>query len=152
MADSQRNTEAFNKLLAALHESQKQQAAIVEEMISLIGGGEPMGDILKRLEASYSDLWKARYKTAYVWAYGKDRPHLKRFSKTIGADKLPAYFLNYLRSDDPFYANRRHPFSLFVHNVNQWAPAGESPAASESESSLEADVRKSKERAAARRG
>lgn len=109
------------KLLDAWDELQAKQDAIVDEIRRMLGGGVPIGELLKQAEAAFSTAWNDRYPGRYVWQYAKDRPHMKRLLLTLGLEELTARFGRYVRNHDQFFTQARHSFGAFVHTVNQHA-------------------------------
>lgn len=116
------------KLLDALDEVHRQQRALIDELRRTIGGGVPMGQLLKQSEKRFADLWSGRYPGEYVWSWAKDRPQMKRLITKLGLEELDRRMVNYLRSSDDFFKARRHPFGLFVSTINQHAAKGVEPA------------------------
>lgn len=125
MAEDKKLLEKFRKL----HEAQKaatadyreKMDAIAREIDTLLGGGEGVGAVLKRLETFYSDAWRVRYDNPYTWNYVVDRAQWKRLLKTLSVDEIEKRVLNYLRSSDEFYKKARHSFGIFVRSINQLA-------------------------------
>lgn len=128
MADLPAKTvETIKKLLDVMVEEHGKTGELIEEIQRLLSGQPGIGATLKRLETAFDLAWGARYAKGvagkYVWRYVQDRPHLKRLIKSVGVEELEARFLRYLQSDEDFFTRSRHPFSLFVSSVNQWASA-----------------------------
>lgn len=123
------------KLLELADEKHQQTAELLTEARTLLAGDTGIGDKLKAVERAFDAAWCERYAPGqtgrYVWAYVRDVPQIKRLLKVLGADDLALRAQRYIGSDDPFYAQARHPFGLFVTNVNRFAAAGESPASFE---------------------
>lgn len=109
-------------LYQALRETQAKEFEITEEIGRVLAGDPGIGDKLKDVEAHFATLWRERYKGAYVWAYVKDRPQMKRLIRELGSvDELKARIASYFVNGDPFYAQARHSFALFVSTVNKHA-------------------------------
>lgn len=72
-------------------------------------------------------IWKEKYGLLYPWS-AKDAALLKRalsYSQTnfgsIEAEyKLLDAMREYVKCDDMFYTNRKHPFSCFVSSMGSW--------------------------------
>jgi hypothetical protein len=128
MADAEKKTlEKLKRLYDTLRELQAKSSDVTEEIGRLLNGEAGIGDGLKGLEQALSATWAARHKTPYIWQYVKDRPNLKRLWKLLGGPApITARWLNYVRDDDPYLVKARHPFALFVANVNRYADSGES--------------------------
>lgn len=123
MADGEKATiakltkllELSTELLAKLHD-------VHREMDALIGGGAGIGSQIKAIETAFDLAWCNRYakgqRRRYVWRHTQDKPQIKRLLKTLGLDELEARIQSYIRNDDPFYANSRHNFGVFVASIN----------------------------------
>ena len=128
MADADKTTlKKLGTLLEKLREVQAQTYELAEEMQRLLAGEPGIGEKLKVVEAGYSDLWLGRYRSNYVFNRVRDRPQIKRLLKSATPDALLDRALRYIKSNDPFYAEKRHPFGLFVSSWNSWAAPAESP-------------------------
>ena len=122
-AASKVNVSAIQKIVALLEQRHKENGALIDEIKRLAGGGPGIGEILKEFYAYWIELWPHG---TYVFTYEKDAPHVKRFVRELGVEELWARALRYLKSTDPFYAEKKHPFPMFVATINKWAaPAQE---------------------------
>ena len=103
-------------------------AAITQEMDDLLAGKAGIGQKLKACYAAYDAAWGHRYANGsgghYQFNFREDAPHLRRFLRTMSVDELSRRFVAYISDAEPFLVTRRHPFSLFVRNINQYALAG----------------------------
>jgi hypothetical protein len=126
-------------------EYREKMDAIRGERTALLGGGPGIGAVLKRLEASYDVAWCVRYapgaKNQYSWNYKEDRPHWKRLLKRLSTEELEVRIVRYLMNADQFYVKERHPFSLFVRNVNAFVGEGRDAAEMELSAGLELCIR-----------
>lgn len=114
--------EKLKALLSVAMDLQEKLDATLGELSTQLGGGEALGDVLKRLYRVYGAAWAERYRGGrYVWAYQKDAPNLKRLLKMLGEEELSARMVRYIATDDPFIVRARHPFGLFVTGVNSYA-------------------------------
>jgi hypothetical protein len=115
------------KLLEKLREVQAQTYAITEELAVILGGGEPWGKVLRRLETAFDSAWCSRYAPGqadqYSWTFLRDRPQLKKFYKRYGEADLIARFGMYITNDEPFFVKARHSFGAFAASINQHVPA-----------------------------
>jgi hypothetical protein len=119
MADSEKQKiEKLKALVFELRELQTKEAALTDEIDSLLGGGAGVGALMKRLEETFGALWRARYGVPYMWTYTKDRPQLKRLLRALAVDEIEARMGTYLKSTDSYYVGARHNFSLFVASIN----------------------------------
>lgn len=130
----------LGKLFEALEDLQEKQGAIVKEIASLLGGGPGFGALLKQAERSFAAVWGERYRGAYLWRYAVDRPNLKRLIASLGIEELEIRMARYIRDEDAFLVRQRHPFGLFVRQVNQYASEGKPLADLELADDLEADA------------
>ncbi len=110
--------------LVKLHEALLEQHAKTHDLLREVGqilSGQPgIGQILKRLETTFSSLWQVRHGSPYAWHYVKDRAQMKRLIKLLGADELEARMTAYLRDGSPYVVDARHPFAIFVASVNRY--------------------------------
>lgn len=126
MAETQKlDTTKVRNLITRFRELHDQQQAILEELDTLLAGGPGIGEVLKRIQAHYSDAWRVRYRSPYSFQFQKDVPHMKRLIKQLGVEELEMRIVSYLRNGDPYYVRARHPFGLFVSTINQHASAGD---------------------------
>lgn len=109
------------KLLPKLDEVRQQETALLEEIAAILSGEPGIGEKLKFVEGEYVRLWQARYRSPYQWRYTEDRPHLKRLIKALGTDEIVVRMTRYVADDTEFYRKARHPFGLFVRNVNEFS-------------------------------
>lgn len=112
------------ELLAKLHD-------INREMDELLGGGAGIGSQMKAIETAFDLAWCNRYakgqRGRYVWRHTQDKPQIKRLLKTLGLSELEARIQSYIRNDDPYYAQARHNFGVFVASINSHAGAAQAP-------------------------
>jgi hypothetical protein len=121
MADADKKTlEKLRKLHTALRDLQVKADDITEEIGKLLNGEEGIGEKLKGLERDLSEIWAARYGSAYVWQYVRDRPAMKRLLKNLHDDQIVGRWATYLKDNDPFYVKSRHGFGLFASQVNRF--------------------------------
>lgn len=126
MADADKTRLArIGKLVEVLRDLQAKTYEVTEEMQRLLAGEAGIGDRLKQVETAWRAAWSSRYHGDYVFTFAKDRPQIKRLLKTFTAEDLQVRMLNYIRNDDRYFVERRHPFGLFVSTINQHAPAGD---------------------------
>lgn len=109
------------RLLDVSRELAEKQAAVEAEIRSLITGEDGIGVKLKHLCRHYSETWETRYGTPYVFAFAKDTPQWKRLLRSMSVDEIDARILSFIRSDEKFYLQTRHPFAVFVKNINSLA-------------------------------
>ena len=116
------NLKKIEGLLGLLVERHQQCAALIEEIVDLLGGGAGMAALLKDFEHAFTDVWSTRYRgQTYLWRYVKDRPQIKRLLKTLGLNELTLRAARYVANEDPFLVRERHPFGLFVSGINRYA-------------------------------
>lgn len=126
MADEAKKTlEKLRKLYeaqrAATTAYREKMDAIAHEVETLLNGGAGVGELLKRLETHYQTVWQARYPGAYMWDWKVDRPNWKRLIQKLSVEELEHRVIAYLRDSDDYYIRARHPFLLFVKNINRFA-------------------------------
>lgn len=119
--DNAKRLARLGKLMETLRELQAKTYEVAEEMNKILHGEAAMGDVLKQVEKAFSEEWKARYGTPYVWQYVKDRPHWKRLLKNAGSDEVLQRIATYFADGDDYIRRARHPFGLFVSKFNTLA-------------------------------
>ena len=111
----------IRKLLVAIAERQEQIGELLDEVNTLLGGGVGVAQRLKQAYAKWSELHALRYAGAYLFAFVKDAPNMKRLLKQFGPDDLFVRMAAYIRDDEAYLVRARHPFGLFVVHVNRYA-------------------------------
>lgn len=112
------------------NEYRDKEDAIDGEVERLLQGGAGIGALLKRFQQHFDRYWGVRYAGGetgkYVWNFAKDVPQQKRLIAKLAIDELERRVMVYLMDADEYYVKARHPFGLFVTNVNRFAErAGE---------------------------
>ena len=109
---------ALRPLIQRYREQQAAAYDTLEEVVRLLDNGT---DYVKQLADTFDTLWGARYGgTKYAWSYAKDRAQLKRLLRMFSPEDLEARMGKFIRTNDPFLANAKHTFGLFVTNVNRY--------------------------------
>ena len=125
-------TEKVKKLLGLVLEHHQQDAAIIAEINELLGGGIGIGEKLKQLYTAFDELWGHRYAKGepghYVWNFRADAPNAKRLLQLLGLEEVQRRAASYLKDDDDYLRKAKHPFLLFVRNVNNYAHEAPSTA------------------------
>lgn len=111
-------TELMVKLVTQMRVEHDRLGALIEEFDNLLAGKASTGELLKGLYATWSELWESRHRSKYAWAMERDAPNMKKLLKLLGVDELEAKMVSYIKNEDPYYAERRHPFGLFVSSIN----------------------------------
>lgn len=111
-------------------EYREKEDALDGEIERLLQGGAGIGSLLKRFQQHFDRAWGVRYAGGetgkYVWTFAKDVPQQKRLIGKIGIEEMERRVMVYLMDADEYYVRARHPFGLFVTNVNRFAErAGE---------------------------
>ena len=116
------------KIMGMLDRVRAKYVALGEEFeaITLLLNAEPTpGQEAKRLIAVFCEQWAKRYRgQTYIPTYAKDIAMMKRLLKPLAAAEIERRIGLYLHSDDPFYANARHPLALFVSAINKFNVIG----------------------------
>lgn len=122
MADVEKATiKKLGTLFQALREQQARGYELLEEIGKVLDGGPGIGDTMKRLEHTLSQIWAARYGSPYLWNYKQDRPQIKRLLRTLSPEDIGTRWATYVRDGDAFYVRARHGFGLFSSQVNRFA-------------------------------
>jgi hypothetical protein len=119
------NVANMQRLLGMIKQRHEENAALIDELERIIGGGPTIGEILKDLYAYWIELWP--HGGNYVFAFEKDTPHMKRLFRQLGIEELKARMLNFMRDNSDYVRNAKHAFPLFVATNNRYASAA--PAA-----------------------
>lgn len=130
------------KLLGMAMELHEKQGEILAEVNDLLGGGAGIGAKLKRLYASFGEVWAQGYAgQVYVFNFTKDAPAMKRLVKTMSVEELEARMATFIACREEFIVRARHSFPMFVATINQHAgiPVAEIDP-------LEADARATQQR------
>lgn len=132
-------------LIAEYHEKLE---AIDGEVDAILGGKPTIGLLLKRLYEAFDAAWCVRYapggKNQYRWNFVHDTPQLKKLLKQFGVEELELRMIAYVKDGEAFYAKERHPFSLFVRNINRFIGEGRDAAEIELSTGLELCIREGK--------
>lgn len=83
-------------------------------------GINPIGEVL----TCFDEHWKRRYAGAAQTRYefvAADASHVKRWLKTMDAPTLKNRIARYFADADDFYRRNKHPFYLFVKNINKYS-------------------------------
>lgn len=107
-------------LVEKLRELDEKRDAILSELAMIAAGGESIGDKLRRVRLHFLAEWKTRYQSNYVWHFTNGDAAVKRLivKEKIDPGVVMERITRFVQSDDPFYIQRRHPFELFVRDVN----------------------------------
>lgn len=119
------NVPAMQKIIALLKSRHDEDGALIEELERLAGGGRGIGEIMKDSYAHWIALWPHG---TYVFKFDKDAPQMKRLIRQLGGTELQARMLRYLKDQDPFYVEKKHPFQMFVSTINKWAGSTDATA------------------------
>lgn len=107
-------------LVEHICELREQESALIQEVMTILAGGEPLGMRLKKLKAQWCDLWQERHKEKCAFDHVSHTGGLKKKLLTYGDDVVRAKMVSYLASDDPYYVRARHPFGLFLKTFDTW--------------------------------
>lgn len=124
-SDEKKQLEKARKLYDALRENQAKGYALLDELGAVLAGDVSIGDKLKLIEVHFAALWEGRYSGKYLWAYVKDKPQAKRLLASMAVEEIQSRMNAYIRDDDQYLTRARHPFGLFVSQVNRYAGVGQ---------------------------
>jgi hypothetical protein len=122
-SDEQKRLERAAGLLDALADQHAKTGELLEDLTKIVAGETTIGKIMRRVSDHYLDVWEQRYHSKYVWQGAKDSAKLKRLLKILDVEDLEARIVAFLKDNDAFYVQTRHPFVLFAANVNRYATA-----------------------------
>lgn len=109
------------KLVTHMREQHRNLGALIDEFDALLAGKAGTGEQLRELYNFWNVLWCAQHGSDYVFTFQKDAPQMKRLLKMLGVDELKHRITNYLKTREPFYFDKKHPFGMFVATINSWA-------------------------------
>jgi hypothetical protein len=95
---------------------------------------DPAGEAARRTTATipqvlgeFARQWQAAYKQQYVFTPGKDHKLAKAIGSALSPEEVARRVTNYLKTQNSYYSERMHSFSVFVRDINEFgAPARES--------------------------
>lgn len=111
------NVSAMQKIIALLKTRHDEDGALIAELERLAGGGPGIGEILKECYDRWLELWPHG---TYVFVFTKDAPQMKRLVRELGKQDVLERMFRYLTCREPFYADKKHPFPMFVATINKW--------------------------------
>ena len=127
MESADKRLERMGRLIEASMELLAKQHDLFDEMQKLVKGEPTIGVLMREVTDAWDAAWTARYRTKYHWSGVKEMPHVKRLTRGLGAEELKSRLLRFLKDDDAFYVQSRHPFTLFASNVNRYTAEAPEP-------------------------
>jgi len=128
MESADKRLERMGRLIEASMDLMAKQHDLFTEMQKLVKGEPTIGVLMREATDAWGAAWEARYKTPYSWVDGKKQaPHFKKLVQALGVEELKSRIFRYLRDDDAFYVGARHPFGLFLSNVNRYTAEAPEP-------------------------
>lgn len=121
---------ALAKLLDKSAELAAQQAALIQEMQTLVSGGEGVGAKLKRIFEKWDELWMEANQSEEHFDFKAEKGGAASMSAKVKGwlkdgyaeakitDRMAAYFCR----PDKFARDQRYPFWLFARVFNTLAP------------------------------
>jgi hypothetical protein len=122
VSDLQKRLTRIEKLVLVYEDLTAKQHDVVREMRKLLAGERGIGDLMKEAIEAYKVCWEERYESGFHWSGAENSAQMKTLLKTFTVDELIARMVRYLRDDDKWLVERRHPFRNFAQRVNQYAP------------------------------
>ena len=83
----------------------------------LLAGGNPVGEVMDY----YSRSWNKLYGAAYAWDRRREPAQIKRLLMQLSVDQIKSRIVVYLSSDESFYVRNKHPFGVFVSQINAFS-------------------------------
>lgn len=68
----------------------------------------------------FARQWQAVYKQQYVFTPGKDHKLAKAIGSVLSPEEVARRVGNYLRTQNSYYSERTHSFSVFVRDINEF--------------------------------
>ena len=116
----------LRNVIALLREARQTSATLHDRLLAaeqMLEGYDPT----REAKAWWEENWKAKYRSDYQWAFGRDIASIKRLLKSLHLHDLKARMLAYLSSDDRFHVQNHHPFGVFVASINSFGGAIKPP-------------------------
>jgi hypothetical protein len=79
------------------------------------------GQKARRLVDAFRGHWRARYHADYVPNWPRDTAIMKGLLKTMEPPAVDALVQHYLRDNDVWLQNQRHPIAVLTSRVNQYS-------------------------------
>lgn len=90
---------------------------------------DPKANKVKGYLTAFDQHWAAIYGEAYLFVSPQDPANAKRLLTKLGEKELWRRTLIYLASQNPYYVTRKHPFGLFVKDINEFVGGNGAAAA-----------------------
>lgn len=109
------------KLIPLMKEKHEQLGALIAEFEAIAGGGPTIGDKLREITDHWGAMWTWRYREPFAWAdMATMQSQIKVLLKKLGTvELLKSRISNYIKNANPYYIERRHPWALFVRDINE---------------------------------
>lgn len=124
-----RRRAAVAKLLEQAIELHEKQQAVLDEIGAIVAGKPGIGAKMKQLEKTFAEAWGKRYAKgdakAYLFTHKEDGPNMRRIILAIGIEEACRRAVRFVASGNEFYTGARHPFRIYVRDINQLAGEGE---------------------------
>lgn len=98
----------------------EKRAALMTELSAVLGGGEGIGDRLKRVKGEIGAIWQGRHKEVFAFDHVKHTAWLKKKILEHGEAVVIAKWHSYVANDEGYYVRARHSFALFMPGWNNW--------------------------------
>lgn len=121
---------------------QRKALALIKEMRTLMAGfaegldalekfvssdSASKGHAIKALLTAFDEQWEARYKRKYVRLEksegARDAKAAKKLLEEVERRDLWQRLLAFIKSNEPYYVEQRHPFWLFARDINKFGAA-----------------------------
>lgn len=114
------------KLVPVMREEWDKLGAMIEEFDALTGGKATIAEKIRECETHWAELWQATHGEPWVFTdYAKSRGNLKTlFRKGLSVAQFKLRASIYMTGGNHYYAERRHPWGLFIQTINEHVRAG----------------------------
>jgi hypothetical protein len=125
-SDDAKRLATLAKLVPIMREEIEKLSAMVEEFDSLTGGKATVGEKIRECESHWSELWASAHGEPWVWSdYAKSRGNLKAlFRKGLSVAQFKSRVSIYITGPNKYYADRKHPWGLFIQTINEHVREG----------------------------
>jgi hypothetical protein len=84
---------------------------------------------VREVQAAFAERWRRDYAQGYIFAPGKDHRLASTLAQSLPLAEIERRVENYLAHTDPFYADCKHSFSIFVRDINKFGGPARQQAA-----------------------
>jgi hypothetical protein len=124
--DEAKRLEKLAKLIPIMRDEWEKLGAMLDEFDALTGGRAAVADKIRECESHWAELWSAAHGEPWVFTdYAKSRGNLKTlFRKGLSVAQFKSRVTIYITGGNKYYADRKHPWGLFIQTINEHVREG----------------------------